>query len=496
MHRPGRYRILMILALAALAAGCLDQPQEPAPPPNFVIILIDDLGWMDTGVYGSPFYETPHIDRLAAEGMRFTQFYTASPVCSPTRASLMAGKHPARLHLTNWIGGEQKGSLLQAEYIRQLPLEETTFGEAFQEAGYATGYIGKWHLGREGFMPDDQGFDFIKTVNYAGQPGSYFPPYENPNFAITNVPDLEDDTEDDYLTDRLTDVAVEFLEMHRDSTFLLVLSHYAVHTPLQSKDTLTHKYEAKAEALPPTDEPAFLPEGTLGTTKQRQDHAVYAGMIESTDESVGRVLNTLDELGLADNTVVVFVSDNGGLSTLSGDRTWAPTSNRPLRAGKGLLYEGGIRVPLIVKWPGVTAPGSLSDQPTTSMDLYPTLLETAGLPLRPDQHRDGVSLTPLLAGQDDLPRDTLFWHFPHYHGSGNRPTGAIRAGDFKLIEWFEDDRVELYNLHDDLGETKNLAAEMPEKADELRTALHAWRQAVDARMPTPNPEWASESSSQ
>ena len=491
MQRLGRY--LIILTLATLVAGCLDNAPETTPTtPNVVVILIDDLGWIDTGVYGSAFYETPHIDRLAAGGMRFSQFYTASPVCSPTRASLMAGKHPARLHLTNWIGGEQKGPLLQAEYIRQLPLEETTFGEAFREAGYATGYIGKWHLGREGFMPNDQGFDFIKTVNYAGQPGSYFPPYENPNFTLTNVPDLEGDPEGSYLTDRLTDVAVEFLETHRDSAFLLVLSHYAVHTPLQSKDTLTTKYEAKAEALPPSDEPAFLPEGTLGTTKQHQDHAVYAGMIESTDESVGRVLDTLDQLGLADNTVVVFVSDNGGLSTLSGDRTWAPTSNRPLRAGKGLLYEGGIRAPLIVRWAGVTAPGSLSDTPTTSMDLYPTLLEIAGLPLRPDQHRDGLSLTPLLAGQDDLPRDTLYWHFPHYHGSGNRPTGAIRAGHFKLIVWFEDDRLELYNLHDDLGETKDLAADMPEKASELQAAFHAWRQAVDARMPTPNPAWEPE----
>ena len=488
MQRRGPY--VIILALATLLAGCLGD--APETPPNVVVLLIDDLGWIDTGIYGSTFYETPSIDRLAAEGVRFTQFYTASSVCSPTRASLMTGKHPARLHLTNWIGGEQKGPLLQAEYIRQLPLEEATFGEAFREAGYATGYIGKWHLGKEGFMPDDQGFTFTRTVNFAGQPGSYFPPYENPNFALTNVPGLDDDPDAAYLTDRLTDVAVEFLEMHRDSTFLLVLSHYAVHTPLQSKDTLTHKYETKAEALPPTDEPAFVPEDTLGLTKQRQDHAVYAGMIESTDESVGRVLDTLDALGLADNTIVVFVSDNGGLSTLSRNRAWAPTSNRPLRAGKGLLYEGGIRVPFIIKAPGVTQPGGLAHTPATSTDLYPTLLALAGLPLQPDQHRDGISLTPLLTGSDTLARDTLYWHFPHYHGSGNRPTGAIRAGAFKLIEWFEDDRAELFNLDDDLGETTDLAATMPDKAAELRNALHAWRETVDARMPTPNPDWEAE----
>ena len=488
MQRLDHYVIILILT--TLVAGCLDD--APETPPNVVVILIDDLGWIDTGVYGSAFYETPNIDRLATEGMRFTQFYTASSVCSPTRASLMTGKHPARLHLTNWIGGEQKGPLLQADYIRQLPLEETTLGEAFQEAGYATGYIGKWHLGKEGFMPGDQGFAFTRTVNYAGQPGSYFPPYENPNFALTNVPDLNGDPGDAYLTDRLTDVAVEFLETRRDSPFLLVLSHYAVHTPLQSKDTLTHKYEAKAETLPPTDEPAFRPEGTLGITKQRQDHAVYAGMIESTDESVGRVLDALDTLNLADNTIVIFVSDNGGLSTLNGDRDWAPTSNRPLRAGKGLLYEGGIRVPFIVKAPGVTQPGSLAHTPATSTDLYPTLLTLAGLPLRPDQHRDGINLTPLFTGADALARDTLYWHFPHYHGSGNRPTGAIRAGAFKLIEWFEDDRIELFNLDDDLGETTDLAATMPGKAAELRDALLAWRETVDARMPTPNPEWVAD----
>ncbi len=487
-----RGSVFVLMVAALLLSGCSDTASEPAGrSPNVVFILIDDLGWVDTGVYGSSFYETPNIDRLAAEGMRFSQFYTASPVCSPTRASMMSGKHPARLQLTNWIGGEQKGPLLQADYIRQLPLEETTFGEAFREAGYTTGYIGKWHLGREGFMPDQQGFDFIKTVNYAGQPGSYFPPYQNPNWEVTNVPDLDGDPAEAYLTDRLTDVAVEFLETHRDEPFLLVLSHYAVHTPLQSKDAITRKYELKAAGLPPSAEAAFLPEGTLGTTRQRQDHAVYAGMIESTDQSVGRVLDALDSLGLTEDTIVLFVSDNGGLSTLRGDRSSAPTSNRPLRAGKGLLYEGGIRVPLIIKWAGVTTPGGVSDQAATSMDLYPTLLEMAGLAQRPEQHLDGLSLAGPLRGET-LSRDTLHWHFPHYHGSGNRPGGAIRQGPFKLIEWFEDGRVELYNLQDDIAESRDLASDLPEQARELRSALQAWRETVGARMPTPNPEWEAE----
>ncbi len=485
MRRYGQ--ALCLFFASFLVVGCT--AEAPTPRPNVVVILIDDLGWIDTGVYGSAFYETPHIDRLAAEGVRFTQFYTASSVCSPTRASLMTGKHPARLHLTNWIGGEQKGPLLQAEYIRQLPLEEVTLGETFQHAGYATGYIGKWHLGRESFMPEDQGFGFVKAVNGAGQPSSYFSPYQNANRPLTDVPDLDGDPEGTYLTDRLTDIAIDFLEAYRDSTFFLVLSHYAVHTPLQSKDSLTQKYEAKAEQLSPRDAPSFLPEGTLGVTRQRQDHAAYAGMIESTDESVGRVLDTLEALGVDDNTIVVFVSDNGGLSTLSNDRAWAPTSNRPLRAGKGLLYEGGIRVPLIIKGPGLAGASRLSHTPTMTTDLYPTLLAMAGLPQQPDQHRDGVNLATLLTGEKDLSRDTLYWHFPHYHGSGNRPTGAIRVGAFKLIEWFEDGRVELYNLDEDLSEANDLAAVMPEKAEELRKALHAWRLSVDAHMPTPNPEW-------
>ncbi len=481
------------LTISTLDWAC-DRPAPGSAPgmatarPNFVIFIIDDLGWTDTGAYGSTFYETPNIDQLADAGVRFTQFYTASPVCSPTRASFMTGKHPARLHLTNWIGGEQNGKLVQAEYLRQLPLEEVTFAEALREVGYATGFIGKWHLGAASFLPPDQGFDFALAVNHAGQPGSYFYPYASGDWPATNVPDLEDGEQGEYLTDRLTDEALKYIEQHRDTTFLLVLSHYAVHTPLQSKPKLTEKYEAKAARLP-TEGPAFMAEGERATTKARQDHPVYAGMIESTDQSVGRLLQALDELDLAARTVVVFVSDNGGLSTLGGTSRWMPTANPPLRAGKGWLYEGGVRVPLIIRWPGVVEGGRAVDEPATSMDLYPTLLDAAGLPLRPEQHQDGLSLAPLLRGHAALDRDRLFFHFPHYHGSGSRPSAAVRVGDYKFVEWFEDGRIELYDLQADIGESQDLARQMPELAAELHAILREWRRRVGAPMPTPNPDW-------
>jgi arylsulfatase A-like enzyme len=497
----------MLLALACAGCGTVDTsdpPSEPvaAPVRNVVWIIVDDLGWRDIGVAGSTFYETPHIDRLAAAGMRFTQFDTASGVCSPTRASFMTGKHPARVDITNWIGGRQDGMLLQADYERQLPLDEITPGEAFLEAGYATAYMGKWHLGRDReYHPDVQGFETTVAVNGAGSPASYFYPYRRDEPSANNVPDLEDGGEGKYLTDRLTDEAIKFLRAHAGEPFLLVLSHYAVHTPIESKDELTARYEEKAAALPPNPEP-FTPEGEDATSKTRQDRPDYAGMIASTDESVGRILDALEDLGIADDTAVVLVSDNGGLSTLYSRYTSAPTSTMPLRAGKGWLYEGGIRAPLIIKWPGVTdrlgpstggseerAGGAMSDEPTTSMDLYPTLLEMAGLPSRPEQHVDGLSLVPLMQGADELEREALFWHFPHYHGSGNRPSGALRLGNLKLVEWFEDGRTELYDLSVDPYERNNIAASDPDEVIRLKDLLEHWRISVGANMPTPNPEW-------
>jgi arylsulfatase A-like enzyme len=476
--RAGTALLLVWACLLSVAAPA--RAQSPRPP-NIVLVLIDDLGWRDLGVTGSTFYETPHIDRLAVEGARFSRFYAASPVCSPTRASVQTGRNPARLRITNWIGGADAGRRLrEPAYAAALPLEEVTLAEALAPAGYVSGYIGKWHLGAPPAMPRDQGYAVSRTVNHAGQPGAYFPPYGTrgqPNF----VPDLEGDPAGTYLTDRLTDEAVAFIEAHRKGPFLLVLGHYAVHTPLQAQPDLTAKYETKAARLPPVSGPALLPEGPGAQTRQRQDHGVYAAMVESVDRSVGRLLDTLGTLGLERDTVVVFLSDNGGLSTLAGN-AGGPTSNLPLRAGKGWLYEGGIRVPLIVRWPGRIPAGSIVDTPAITDDLLPTLVEFAGLRPAAAQELDGVSLAPLFRGQA-IPARPLFWHFPHYHGSGHTPAGAVRSGQYKLVEWLEDGRLELYDLQADEAESRDLAGTLPAKARELRSLLQSWRARVGAALP-------------
>ncbi|MBM4020125.1 MAG: sulfatase [Planctomycetes bacterium] len=471
--RRGFLKAAGAAAAAALLPRWLAAAGAGAMRVNLVFILMDDLGQRDLGCYGSTFYETPNLDRLAAQGMRFTSAYAACPVCSPTRASIMAGKYPARLNLTNYIAGMRKGKLIPPEYLLYMPLEEFTLAEAFKEAGYATCFIGKWHMGGEPYGPDKQGFDVKIASTAGGAPRSYFSPY--------NLKDLADGPPGEYLTDRLTDEALKFLDSAKDKPFLLYLSHYAVHIPLQAKKDVTVRYEAKAAALPP-QEPRFLPEGDV-QARQVQDHPVYAAMVQSMDESVGRVMRKLDELGLADRTAVIFMSDNGGLSTAEG----TPTSNVPLRAGKGWLYEGGIREPLIIKWPGVTRPGSTCVAPVTSTDFYPTMLEMAGLPPRPGQHCDGVSIVPLLKGGQALPRKAIFWHYPHYSNQGGGPSGAVRAGDLKLIEFYEDGRAELYNVRDDIGEKNDLAARMPERAAELKAMLADWRKEVGAKMPAPAP---------
>ncbi len=444
--------------------------------PNFVFILIDDMGFKDIGCNGSSFYETPNIDKLAGDGMRFTDAYAACPVCSPTRASIMTGKYPARLNLTDYLVGRRRGKLIPPEYIHQMPLEEVTIAEALKEAGYTTCFIGKWHLGDKPYWPEHQGFDINIGGTRSGMPRNYFWPQWRGNPPIEG-------RAGEYLTDRLTDEALKFLEGKKDKPFLLYLSHYAVHIPLQAKKDMIEKYKAKA-AKQPTKEPRFLPEGS-SKARQVQDHPVYASMVESVDESVGRVMKKLEDLGVADNTVVIFMSDNGGLSTAEG----LPTSNLPLRAGKGWLYEGGIREPMIIKWPGVVKPQSVCSEPVTSTDFYPTMLEMADLPLKPKQHIDGVSLVPLLKGNQKLKRNAIFWHYPHYGNQGGSPGGAVRAGDYKLIEFYEDSRVELYNLKADIGEKKNLAGKMPGTAAELRKKLQTWRKDVHAQMPTPNPDY-------
>jgi arylsulfatase A-like enzyme len=476
---------MVLVVLAWAAGGCTSAPRdegEPSPRPNVLLFLVDDLGWADLGVQGSTFHETPALDRLAASGMRFTDAYAASPVCSPTRAAVMTGRHPVRVGITDWIPGAdpRDRKLLGPDDRHELPLEETTLAEALKEAGYATFFAGKWHLGDTGFFPEDQGFDVNLGGHHRGSPpGGYYAPFENPK--------LEDGPEGEYLTDRLADETIAFVQGQaaREAPFFAMLSFYTVHTPIQASRRHVAHFEEKAAELFAGEEPDPTLERD-GLTRMRQDRPDYASMVRAMDENVGRVLGALERLGIADDTVVVFTSDNGGLSTLRRPR--APTSNLPLRAGKGWCYEGGIRVPFIVRAPGVTSPGSTSPVPVVSMDVFPTVLELAGLPLQPARHVDGQSLVPLLRGEDALDRDALYWHFPHYHGSMWTPGGAIRAGDWKLVELDEYGEVELYNLRDDLGERNELSAQHPETRDRLLAALHAWQEELGAKKASPNPD--------
>jgi len=428
----------LLCSLLAIALGVL--PATAATRPNVIFILADDYGWKDLGCYGSTFYETPNLNRLAAQGMRFTQAYAACCVCSPTRASILSGKYPARLHITDWLPGraDNPRQMLNHPIITQhLPLEEVTLAEALKAADYGTGLVGKWHLGGPGFYPQDQGFDLNFGGSENGATPSFFSPYnvfKRKSLRPFTMPNLPNGPDGEYLTDRLTDEALKFIEQSKDKPFFLYLAHYAVHTPHEAKETMIEKYRTKAEALPASG-PEFLPEHDR-MSRQVQNHPVYAAMIQSLDEGVGRILDKLEQLGLDKQTVIFFTSDNGGLTTSEG----SPTSNLPLRAGKGWNYEGGIREPLLVKWPGVTSPGSVCDSPIISTDYYPTILEIAGLPARPDQHLDGASFASLLKGAS-RPNRPLFWHYPHYSNQGGRPSGAMRNGDFKLIESYEDMHV-------------------------------------------------------
>ncbi|HOX39922.1 MAG TPA: sulfatase [Candidatus Brocadiia bacterium] len=456
-------------------------------PTNIVFILADDLGWRDLGCFGSSFYETPNLDRLASEGMRFTNAYAACPVCSPTRASIMAGKYPARMKTTDYFGAPQPEAamthkrfanmpLLPAPYLNRLPLEEITIAEALKNAGYSTFFAGKWHLGGEGYYPEEQGFDINKGGYQGGGLVSYFSPYKNPK--------LEDGPVGEHLPARLAAESVKFLKQNGNRPFLLYLSFHSVHIPLQGRKDLVEKYVRKNQGIK-HDGPLTLPEGK-SETRQVQDHAVYAAMVEAMDSAIGDVLKALDGLGLAGNTAVFFMSDNGGLSTAEG----SPTSNIPLRAGKGWLYEGGIREPMIVRWPDVAKPGTVCDSSVISTDFYPTVLDIAGLSQMPQQHMDGISFAPLLKGGKIPDRGPIFWHYPHYGNQGGAPGGAVRDGDWKLIEWYEDGRLELFNLRSDVGEKENLASRMPDKAQEMRQKLRVWRENVGAVMPTPNPNAA------
>ena len=461
-----------------LLSGC----QAEETKPNFIFFLVDDMGYSDVGCFGSEYYETPNIDRLAEEGMKFTSAYAASTVCAPTRASLLTGKYPGRLHITHAIPIQgykriEDGTgtpLKDADYVMNLPLEEVTIAEALKPAGYATISIGKWHVCNDtAYYPEYQGFDKNIGGNFRGNTGEYFYPYYGRWRMAKGYPWIEWNTLPDgepgeYLTDRLTDEALKFIDENKDRPFFLYLPHYAVHTPIEAHDSLIRKYEAKpVDSIKGHIQPA------------------YAAMIESVDQSMGALQKKLDELGLTENTIIIFTSDNGGHGK------W--TSNYPWRGNKGNFYEGGLRVPLIVKWPGVTEPGSVCEEPVITNDFYPTMLEMAGLPLMPEQHLDGLSMLPLLKEEGSLDREVLYWHFPNYIGAGHPdpsgPLGVIRFRDWKLIESFEDGSLELYDLKNDPGETVNLADQNREMAEKMLDMMIRWREEVKVQMPEVNPDY-------
>jgi arylsulfatase A-like enzyme len=455
--------------LILLLMGC----GRAEPPPNIVLIYVDDLGWRDAGFMGSTYYETPNIDRIAREGITFSHAYANAPNCAPSRASLMSGQYTPR-HGIFTVASPARGDarlrrLVPSSTRAILDTSIVTIAEALAAGGYATAQFGKWHLGDGDFGPTGQGFGTAAGGDLRGLPPSYFYPYGNSDDALPGL--STGGREGEYLTDRLTDEALRFIDRNQDRPFFLYLSHYAVHTPLQAPDSLVEKYRAK-----PGDDVHNDP--------------TYAAMIERVDAGVGRILDRLGALRLALRTVVIFYSDNGGYGPA--------TSMAPLRGSKGMLYEGGIRVPLAVRWPGRLAPFRTDVTPVLGTDLYPTFLDLAGLDAPAGQPLDGVSLVPLLTGDGLLRPRPLFWHFPAYLGAyrgmegpwRTTPAGAVRYGDFKLIEFFEDGRLELYNLANDPGEAHDLADEMPEKVQELHRLMQDWRQDLGAPVPTePNPEY-------
>jgi arylsulfatase A-like enzyme len=481
MKRRDFLKVLGLGAMSLSPARLLTAGESSRKKLNIIFLLIDDMGWRDLGCCGSRYYETPNIDRLASQGMMFTNAYTCGPNCAPTRASLMSGQYTPR-HGIITVGSSERGpahlrKLVPIRNKTVLDAKIVTIAEALKPAGYLSASMGKWHLGNDPqFGPTGQGFDANVGGYQAGSPRSYFSPYRNPK--------LKDGPRGEYLTDRLTDEALEFIEANQDRPFFLYLPHYAVHTPIRAKKAMIEKYKAKK-------------------ARGGQGNPTYAAMIESVDQGVGRIMARLDELRLAENTVVILSSDNGGVGGYRelGIKGGEITSNAPLRGGKGMLYEGGIRVPLMARWPGAVKAGTRCDAPVISVDFYPTLLEIAGAPQPRRQALDGLSIVPLLKGAAGLEREAIFWHFPAYlQGSGGTwrttPAGAVRKGRWKLLEFFEDNRIELYDLGEDIGEKNNLAGKMPEKAKELHKLLKDWRKSVNAKVPMElNPKYDSDAGS-
>lgn len=464
MVRPGRASLgrLVMLALAGALVACGAQPRRA----NIVLIVIDDLGWRDVGFMGSRYYETPNVDRLADDGAAFMAAYANAPNCAPSRASLLTGLYPPR-HGIYTVGDPERGeasrrALIPAPNRTALDTSFVTIAEALRSLGYATAHVGKWHLGGAGSLPTDHGFDLNIAGDARGHPPGYFYPYKRWQDQLQFLPGEGEPGE--YLTDRLTDEALGFIEQHREQPFFLYLSHYAVHTPLQAKQRLVDKYAGKPR------------------TPEHGD-PVYAAMIESVDESIGRIVGKLEELGLAERTAVLFFSDNGGFGPV--------TSMAPLRGSKGMLYEGGLRVPLVAYWPGTIPPGQMIDAPVIGTDLYPTFLEIAGARLEREAW-DGTSLLALVTGEGGLPERPLFWHFPAYLEADRStpgpfrttPAAALRIGDYKLLEFFETGALELYDLRADIGEQHNLVDSLPQVAARLHDAMLVWRAAAGAAVPT------------
>ena len=487
-------------------------PLQAAERPNLIFFLVDDLGQRDVACYGSQFYETPAIDQLAREGMLFTNAYSTCHVCSPSRASILTGKYPARTNLTEWLGGRPEREyepLHHGEKLTALPDEEQTLAETLNAHGYATANYGKAHLNRD---PKTYGFDEAIT----GWVRSYYHPF-SPAY-LESLPAKEGD----YFTDKLTDAAIDFIERNKDRPFFVHMEHFSVHDPIQGRKDLVEKYQKKLERMPESGGPDFIlepnPDGLPLTgdeldrladndnsdvhqkrrvwwVKQKQDNVEFAGMVEATDQSLARIRGKLEELGLSDNTIIIFTSDNGGMAASNQYRginhsrevldTRYSSSNLPLRGAKGWNYEGGIRVPLIVHWPGRIRENSKSNSVVTGTDYYPTLLEMLGLPLLPKQHIDGRSFVPALKEQA-YERGPIYWHFPHYSNHGfQSPSGAVRSGRYKLLEYYENDTIQLFDLDEDIGEKNDLSKELPAVAGRLRSMLHQWRRDVDAKMPFP-----------
>ncbi len=465
----------LYLLIALVMLGFSKEMSGQDKKPNIVIFYVDDLGWMDLSVQGSKFYETPAIDKLAKQGMIFTQGYTAHPRCVPARYGIMTGKYPARGYVPGGGG---------------LKPKDVTIAEAMKQGGYNTFFAGKWHLmfkvGDKN-LPQNQGFDVNIGGGHAGSPPTYFFPYKKGDGKGHGKgalgQGLENGTPGEYLTDRLTDEAVKFMKDqvtdNPEKPFFVFLSHYGVHTPFEAKKELIEKYKKKLQTMK-YDLPEY--EKTItGDTKMRQDFPVYAAMIESVDQSMAKIMSTLKELGIEDNTIIIFTADNGGLSTRGNTRKLA-TSNYPLRYGKGWLYEGGIREAFFVKWPGVTKPGSVNESPVIATDIYPTVLEMAGLPLRPQDHKDGKSFVDALEGKTINEDRPIFWHSPLARptSTGDLNSSAVRLGDYKLIDWYDNNKVELFNLNDDIKESKDLSKEMPEKTTEMLKLVRDWREDLSA----------------